>query len=146
MTLQRQLNILWQRILVGLVLCLTSTMSGAATDYYQFDTTSEQQRFAVMTAQMRCLVCQNETLAESNAALAHDLRQQIYHQITEGKTDLEIIDYLTSRYGNYILYKPPLNCTTWILWFAPLTMLLVGVGYLGFYIRKNRVHAHATTL
>jgi cytochrome c-type biogenesis protein CcmH len=90
----------------------------------------------------RCLVCQNQTIAESNAGLARDLRKQIYEKITHGQTDIEILDYLVTRYGSYILYSPPLNSETWLLWFMPGMVLLFGFLYLLYYLAKNRKREH----
>jgi cytochrome c-type biogenesis protein CcmH len=114
----------------------------AADDVYHFDNNAQQQRFDALTAQLRCLVCQNQTLAESNAPLADDLRKQIYDKITHGVTDIEIIDYLVTRYGNFILYNPPLNNQTMALWFAPAILLIVGIAFLIYYLRKHREKNH----
>jgi len=110
----------------------------AAEDIYRFTSVNDQQRFATLTTQLRCLVCQNQTLAESNAPLAADLRQQIYRHLQQGQSDKEIADYLVARYGNFILYRPLFNATTWALWLGPLLFLLTGVLYLLYYIRQKR--------
>ncbi len=102
----------------------------AAEDYYTFNSQNDKQRFASLTAQLRCLVCQNQTLAESNAPLATDLRDQIYQRINAGQSDKTITDYLVSRYGNFILYQPPFDKATLVLWLAPFVMLFVGVFWL----------------
>ncbi len=115
----------------------------AAQDVYQFATPEQSQRFEQLTSQLRCLVCQNQTLAESNAPLANDLRKQIFEKISHGQTDIEILDYLVTRYGNFILYNPPLNSETWLLWFAPALLLLGGLFYLLYYLRKNRERSNA---
>src|SRR5215813_394162 len=85
------------------------------------------QRMKNLTQQLRCLVCQNETLADSQADLAEDLRKEIRGQMKAGKTDKEIIAYLTQRYGDFVLYKPPVKATTYLLWFGPFALLVVGV-------------------
>lgn len=108
-----------------------------AEDFYQFNTEKEQKRFTLLTSQLRCLVCQNQNLAESNAPLAADLRQQIYLHIQQGESDQVIIDYLVSRYGNFILYRPPFTIATLGLWLSPILFLSIGIGYLIFYIRKK---------
>ncbi|HSW68829.1 MAG TPA: cytochrome c-type biogenesis protein [Gammaproteobacteria bacterium] len=109
----------------------------AAKDFYPFDRAADQQRFVTLTSQLRCLVCQNQNLAESNAPLASDLRQQIYQHIQQGQSDRQIVDYLVARYGDFILYKPPVNAATLGLWLSPLVFFLAGVLYLLFYIRKK---------
>ena len=125
-----------KKIIGILILCIPLHLF-AANDFYQFDTPTEQNRFATLTSQLRCLVCQNQNLAESNAALAVDLRQQIYEHIQQGQSDKEIIDYLVERYGNFILYRPPFVAATWGLWLGPLVFLLVGIVGLLFYIHKK---------
>ncbi len=84
------------------------------------------QRMQALTQQLRCLVCQNETLADSRADLAEDLRKEIREQMKAGKSDQEIIAFLTQRYGDFVLYKPPVKATTYLLWFGPFVLLLGG--------------------
>lgn len=121
-----------------LVMMLIPLQLLAAEDVYRFNSSAEQERFATLTSQLRCLVCQNQTLAESNAPLAADLRQQVYLHLQQGQSDKEIANYLVARYGNFILYRPPFNAATGVLWLAPSLFLLIGVFYLLFYIRKKR--------
>lgn len=97
-----------------------------------------EQRMRLLTEQLRCLVCQNETLAESRADLAEDLRKQIREQIKAGKTDQEIIAFLTQRYGDFVLYNPPVKKTTYLLWFGPFVLLFAGTGLLYLYIKRRR--------
>jgi cytochrome c-type biogenesis protein CcmH len=113
----------------------------AAEDFYHFDSLETQSRFQDLTSELRCLVCQNQTIAESNAPLASDLRGQIYRQILSGQSDKQIVAYLVSRYGDFILYNPPLSAATIGLWFGPLLFLLSGIGYLFFYLRKHKIRA-----
>ena len=88
---------------------------------------------------MRCLVCQNETIAASNADLANDLREQIRGMIQAGKRDDEIIDFLVTRYGDYVLYRPPLKTITLFLWGGPLVFLIVGIfGLRRYLVRRNQ--------
>jgi cytochrome c-type biogenesis protein CcmH len=109
-----------------------------AQDYYQFVSPIEQQRFADLTANLRCLVCQNQTIAESNAPLAADLREAVYQQVKQGQSDQAIINYLVARYGHFILYQPPMNASTIGLWFGPFVLLIGGVLYLFYYLRKKK--------
>src|SRR5438874_8947244 len=94
-------------------------------------------RMKNLTEQLRCLVCQNETLADSRADLAEDLRQQIREQMKAGKSDKEIIAYLTDRYGKFILYNPPIDPTTYVLWFGPFLFLLAGLAFLFRYLKQR---------
>lgn len=92
-----------------------------------FDTPQQQQRYKHLIRELRCLVCQNETLADSTADLAQDLRREVYQQIMSGQDDAAIIAYLTDRYGDFVLYRPPLKRSTWLLWFGPFVLLLLGL-------------------
>ena len=97
-----------------------------------------EQRIKALTEQLRCLVCQNETLADSRADLAEDLRQQIREQMKAGKSDQEILAFLTQRYGDFVLYKPPVKATTYLLWFGPFILLIAGTGLLYRYLKHRR--------
>lgn len=97
-----------------------------------------EERVMKLSRELRCLVCQNETLADSRADLANDLREQIREQMKAGKTDKEIISYLTDRYGKFILYNPPIDPTTYLLWFGPFIFLLAGLAFLFRYVKQRR--------
>src|SRR5260221_4823580 len=97
-----------------------------------------EQRMKALTEQLRCLVCQNETLADSRADLAEDLRQQIREQMKAGKSDQEILGFLTQRYGDFVLYKPPVKATTYLLWFGPFIVLIAAIGVLYRYLKHRR--------
>ena len=97
-----------------------------------------EERVMKLSKELRCLVCQNETLADSRADLAEDLRGQIREQMKAGKSDKEIIAYLTDRYGKFILYKPPVDPTTYLLWFGPFILLLAGLLLLFRYLKQRR--------
>lgn len=94
------------------------------------------QRVVEVSEQLRCLVCQNQSIAESNAELAVDLRNQVIEQVKAGKTNKEIIDFMVERYGDFVLYKPPFKMTTAILWLGPLALFVIGVG--AFYVNLRR--------
>ena len=85
-----------------------------------------EARLKTLSEELRCLVCQNQTLADSNAPLAQDLRREVHELAQQGKSDAEIKDYLVARYGDFVLYKPPVKPTTWLLWFGPFAFLLGG--------------------
>ena len=97
-----------------------------------------EQRMKALTEQLRCLVCQNETLADSRADLAEDLRKQIREQMNAGKSDQEILAFLTQRYGDFVLYNPPVKATTYLLWFGPFVLLFLGGGVLYRYLKRRR--------
>jgi cytochrome c-type biogenesis protein CcmH len=97
-----------------------------------------EKRLQALSKELRCLVCRNETLADSPAGLADDLRREVREQIKAGKTDQEIIAFLTQRYGQYILYRPQVRPTTYLLWFGPFVLLIGGLLILFYYIRQRR--------
>lgn len=90
-----------------------------------------------LSENLRCLVCQNESLAGSHAELAEDLRQEIREQLHAGKTNEQVIEYLTERYGDFVLYKPPVKPITWLLWFGPFALLIGAMGGLYSYIKRR---------
>ena len=102
-----------------------------------------EQRLIRISEDVRCLVCQNESLAGSRADLANDLRREIRKLIREGKTDAEITEFLVSRYGDFVLYRPPVKPVTWLLWFGPFLLLAGGVVALVLFLR-GRQRAHGT--
>lgn len=97
-----------------------------------------EKRMIGLAEKLRCLVCQNESLASSHAELAEDLRREVREQMAQGKNDQEIIDYLVARYGDFVLYEPPMKSYTLLLWFGPFALLLIGVGVLLYQLRKRR--------
>jgi cytochrome c-type biogenesis protein CcmH len=96
-----------------------------------------EARMVRITSELRCLVCQNQTIADSHAALAVDLRNQVLEQLQQGKTDQQIIDYMTARYGDFVLYRPPLKSTTAVLWFGPGLLLLASLVALYVVLRRR---------
>lgn len=106
--------------------CLVVFSFAHAIDPLPFKDHAEELRFQALTKQLRCLVCQNESLADSNAPLAADLRRDVFEQMRAGKSDAEIKAWLTARYSDFVLYDPPLHAGTWLLWFGPVLVLLAG--------------------
>ena len=96
-----------------------------------------EARMMRIAAELRCLVCQNQTIADSSAGLAVDLRNQVREMLARGENDKQIIDYMTARYGDFVLYRPPLKSTTALLWFGPAVFLLGGVITLFFVLRRR---------
>jgi cytochrome c-type biogenesis protein CcmH len=97
-----------------------------------------EERLQKLSKELRCLLCQNETLADSRVPLALDLKSQIRDQMKAGKSDKEIINYLTARYGKFILYNPPVDPTTYLLWFGPFVLLFAGLWVLFRYLKQRR--------
>ena len=96
-----------------------------------------EKRLTAISSELRCLVCQNESLAGSNAELAHDLRREIRTMIQDGKSDGEIMDFMVSRYGDFVRYRPPLKGTTLLLWFGPAVLFAGGLGGLYLFLRRR---------
>ncbi|HEX5543938.1 MAG TPA: cytochrome c-type biogenesis protein [Nitrospira sp.] len=96
-----------------------------------------EARLKHLAVELRCLVCQNQTLADSNAPLAEDLRREVREMIAKDMSDKEIIDFLVARYGDFVLYRPPLKATTTLLWVGPFILLIVGAGALVMTLRRR---------
>ncbi len=113
---------------------------------YLFNSKEQQQTFAELTQEFRCLVCQNESLADSNAVLASDLRQRIANMIRQGDSKQQIKQYLVQRYGAFILFKPPFETNTYFLWLAPLGLFISAILFLIFKIKKPKKKSVSLTL
>jgi cytochrome c-type biogenesis protein CcmH len=103
-------------------------------------------RAVALSEKLRCLVCQNQTIADSNAELAQDLRRQIREQIAAGKSDKEIADYMVARYGDFVLYQPPVKATTLLLWAGPALLVVIGFVVLARTVRARRVRPEVLAL
>ena len=102
---------------------------------YPFDSIKKEAQFEHLIKELRCMVCSHQNLAESSAPLAMDLKQEIYQQVLKGQSDHDIIEFMTDRYGDVILFKPPMKSMTWFLWFSPLLLI-----FLGFWKFFSTVH------
>ena len=114
---------------IMLLSSVSPVISAAPIETYKFETPEQEKTFYKLSDELRCLVCQNQNIAESNADLAKDLRREIYNMISEGQTEEQIIDFMVERYGDYVLYRPPMKPLTWLLWFGPAIVFLFGVYY-----------------
>ena len=124
--------------LLGLVLALALALPLQAREAAPLAADeATEKRLVTISSELRCLVCQNESLAGSNAALANDLRREIRGLIRAGKSDAEITDFMVSRYGDFVLYRPPLKGSTLLLWFGPLLLLLVALAAMIRYLRRR---------
>lgn len=122
---------------LSLALLLTP-LAQAAIDTYEFADDAHRQRYRVLVEELRCPKCQNQNIADSNAPIAMDLRQEIYHMLEAGLSDEQIVAHLVSRYGDFVRYNPPINSKTWLLWFGPGLLLVLGGGVLGWVARRHR--------
>lgn len=98
----------------------------AEIEIYQFKTPELELRYQTLTEELRCLVCQNQNIADSHAELAQDLRRKVYEKLNAGESNAQIVNYMTERYSDFVLYRPPFNARTLILWLAPILTLLIG--------------------
>lgn len=127
-----------RRAFVWLALCLLPVLAFAqAIQPLPFRDRAEEVRFQKLSAELRCPMCQNETLADSNAPIAHDLRRQVFEMIQAGKSDDEIKTYLVDRYSQFVLYKPPVEPSTWLLWFGPAVLLAAGAVVVAIQVRRR---------
>jgi cytochrome c-type biogenesis protein CcmH len=125
-------------ILLALLLSATCSIAWAGEAKDLAEDPIVEKRLVALAENLRCLVCQNESLASSHAELAEDLRRQVREMIKKNMSDKEITDYLVARYGDFVLYQPPVKPTTMLLWFGPFLLLLTGAGVLFFQLRKRR--------
>ena len=106
--------------LIGLFAALwLSLPAQAAIESYNFDTAEQEEAYNKLIFELRCLVCQNQNLADSNAELAQDLRREVYKMISSGQSENEVVDFMVARYGDFVLYRPPMNTSTALLWVGP---------------------------
>ena len=137
------------RKLFILVLTLTLSVSVLAQrspvqEPMVFENQLQEDRFKVLTQELRCLVCQNQNLADSDAQLAHDLRAEVHEMLLAGKTDDEIKQFMVERYGDFVLYRPPMQVNTYLLWLAPLGLLFIGALILRANVKKRAVLLEST--
>jgi cytochrome c-type biogenesis protein CcmH len=126
---------------IVLLACLAS-LAGMAAHANEAKPLAEdpvvEQRMLAITEEVRCLVCQNESLAASRSDLAMDLRREIRGLIKQGKTDAEIMDFLVSRYGDFVRYRPPVKPSTWLLWAGPFVAMVLGLAGLIVFLRRRQ--------
>ncbi|RUO37379.1 cystathionine gamma-synthase [Aliidiomarina shirensis] len=110
----------------------------ADNEFYEFETAAQERQFNTLAGELRCPKCQNQTIADSDAPLAQDMRERVYQMIMEGKSNAEIIDFMKVRYGDFVHYRPPINKSTLILWLAPLAVIIIGALAVWFNVRHQR--------
>jgi cytochrome c-type biogenesis protein CcmH len=125
-------------VLTGLFGLMLAFNTQAKVEVLEFDSPEHEARYNKLIAELRCLVCQNQNLADSNAELAVDLRRKTYEMVSKDKTEKEIASFMVQRYGDFVLYRPPLNSNTLLLWTGPFIILLIGVSLLIRTIRRRR--------
>ena len=121
-----------------LVMIAGSLAWASAIETYEFDSPVEEARFQALSRELRCTVCQNQSLADSDAPLAQDLRRELYAMIQDGRADMEIRQFMVDRYGEFVLYRPRIASHTLLLWAGPIIMLLIGIGISLVTIKRRR--------
>lgn len=124
------------------IFSLMMSCGSYAVDTYQLPDPKQQETYETLTKELRCLVCQNQTIADSNAELAADLRRQVYEMLQQGKSREDIVQFMTDRYGDFVLYKPAFKGKTSVLWIAPVVFLLIGLITVFFIIRRKKAAAN----
>lgn len=125
-------------IVAMLMFCALSLHSHAAIESHNFDNDVQRQRYQGFIEEMRCPKCQNQNLAGSDSPISADLRREIYEMIKDGKSDKEIVDFMVSRYGEFILYRPRVTPVTYLLWAAPVLLLITGIVVVLLLLRQRR--------
>ncbi len=129
----------WRLMALALLLpAMVAAQPATPREPLTFESPAEQARFQALAAELRCVVCQNQSLADSNAMLAQDLRHEVWEMMREGHSDEAIKRFLVERYGDFVLYRPPVQANTVVLWVAPLLLLLAGAALVGVNIYRRR--------
>jgi cytochrome c-type biogenesis protein CcmH len=139
MTLQR----LFSALALALVCATASLRPAYAIDPLPFENQKQEQRFQAVTAELRCLQCQNQNLADSDAGLAKDMRLQIFEMMQKGDSDQQIKQYMIDRYGDFVIYSPPFNWQNSLLWLLPLLAALSGIAFVVWHFRGARLSGAA---
>ncbi|WP_113908220.1 cytochrome c-type biogenesis protein [Aliidiomarina celeris] len=130
-----------KNLLLAVLLALSTTLmlqpAQAANEFYAFETAEQEMRFNTLTRELRCPKCQNQSIADSDAPLAMDMRARVYRMVMDGESNQAIIDFMKVRYGDFVHYKPPLKPSTIVLWFAPFIVLLLGVATVVYNLRNQ---------
>ena len=130
------------RVIMFLVMALLLTpVFAAPVVTYEFASEEQEALFNKLSNELRCLVCQNQAISDSDADLAKDLRDEIYGMLQQGKTEEEIVEFMVVRYGDFVLYNPPLKPMTWLLWFGPAFALLAGFFFVVRIINRQKKSA-----
>jgi len=134
-----------ESLLIFLLLSFSSTLYSADV-VFDFENEIQEQRYSDLIDELRCLVCQNQSLADSNAELAQDLRNEVYEKIIGGESDDTIIKFLVERYGDFVLYRPPLQQKTWILWFGPVLAMVLALFAVSRIISRGKTNGDMAEL
>ncbi len=134
-----------RRWLLVLLLALTMPLH-AVVEYHPFEDPNQEEAYQSLIAELRCLVCQNQTIADSNADLAKDLRNQVYDMLQQGKTKDDVVNFMTQRYGDFVMYRPAFNAKTGLLWLGPALFLVIGIGAIVVIARRKQTTSELPSL
>jgi cytochrome c-type biogenesis protein CcmH len=134
------------KIFIAILLLGSSTVLYSADVVFEFENKIQEQRYSDLIDELRCLVCQNQSLADSHAELAQDLRNEVYEKIIGGESDDTIIKFLVERYGDFVLYRPPLQQKTWILWFGPVLAMVLALFAVSRIISRGKTDGNTAEL
>lgn len=115
------------RYIIAVFLLILPVSVWSAIDTYEFQDDATRERFKQLTFELRCPKCQNQNLQDSNSPIASDLRNEVYKMLQEGNDDSEIVDFMVARYGEFVLYRPPVNKATYVLWYGPFGLVVIGI-------------------
>lgn len=133
-------------LFVAMVIFFSSLATASPVDTYVFQDKVTEIRFNALNKELRCPKCQNQNLADSNSPIAADLRREVYELLQQGKADIEIVDFMVARYGEFVLYRPRVSSLTYILWYGPAGLLFVGVIVVVVILRRKPVKKAQQTL
>ena len=129
-----------------ILLALSFSVSASSIQAYSFDNKEQEKAYQSLIDDLRCLVCQNQNIAESNAELAKDMRRKTYEMVKQGKSEKEISAFMVTRYGDFVLYRPPFEPMTWLLWFGPLIIFIIGLIFVVRFMKLQNAAAQVESL
>ena len=134
------------RYLFVVLLIMSFSAHAGSIEAYTFDNKEQEKTYKSLIEDLRCLVCQNQNIAESNAELAKDMRRKTHEMVIQGKTEKEISEFMVTRYGDFVLYRPPFEPMTWLLWFGPLIIFLIGLIFVVRFMKSQNAGVQTESL
>ncbi len=134
------------KLILMVAVFFSLNVAAAPIETFKFDSPETEKIFHKLSEELRCLVCQNQNIAESNADLAKDLRLEIYTMLSKGKTEDEIVGFMVDRYGDYVLYRPPFKPMTWLLWFGPVIVFVIGLIFVVRFMKSQNMGRQSESL
>ena len=134
------------RFFYAVLLAITLSVSANSIEVYTFENKQQEKVYHSLTQDLRCLVCQNQNIAESNAELAKDMRRKTYEMVKQDKSEKEISAFMVTRYGDFVLYRPPFEPMTWLLWFGPLIIFIIGILFVVRFMKSQKSDAQVESL